>query len=343
MSIPGLSDVAAAYTDTIVVAVRREYPNQPRHTMSGPGDNPTPREAHPAFYGCFDWHSAVEMHWALVRMLRTVPAAVPSVAVREVLSEHLSADALQVEAEYLQTNAGWERPYGWGWALALTAEVEAWATASADPDAVRWAANLLPLADVVSDAFTDWLSRATYPDRGGAHANSAFALTRALPHARVRAERGQGELLAAIAGAAVRWFGSDIDYPAGWEPSGADFLSPALAEAELIAALAQPAEDFHFWLDRFLPHIGEGRPESLFQPATVSDASDGQIAHLHGLNLHRAYVFGLLADRLGPDDPREEFLRAARDRHALASLPVITGSDWMVEHWLAAYAVLLLS
>ncbi|MGI8677528.1 MAG: DUF2891 domain-containing protein [Jatrophihabitans sp.] len=343
MSLPELADVARAYADTILEAVRREYPNHPRHVLSGPDDNPTPRQAHPAFYGCFDWHSAVEMHWALVRMLRTVPVAVPASAIRSVLSEHLTGEALQVEAEYLRAHPGWERPYGWGWALTLVAEVQAWAAETADPDAVRWAADLSSLGDVVSEAFVDWLARATYPDRSGAHANSAFALTRALPHARARAARGKGELLTAIADAAVRWFASDLDYPAAWEPSGTDFLSPALAEAELVAVLAQPAEEFPLWLDRFLPHLGDERPESLFVPVMVSDAADGQIAHLHGLNLHRAHGFGLLADRFGPDDPRAQVLRGSRDRHALASLAAITGSDWMVEHWLAAFAVLLLS
>jgi hypothetical protein len=174
------------------------------------------------------------------------------------------------------------------------------------------------------------------------HQNSAFALNRALPWARSRAAEGEPALLHAIADAAVRWFAADVDYPASWEPSGADFLSPALAEAELVGALAEPAEEFPHWLARFLPHLAEERPATLFEPVTVSDPSDGQIAHLHGLNLHRAHVFGVLAARLDPDDPRAPVLRAARGRHAEASLPAIVGGSWMTEHWLAAYAVLLL-
>lgn len=339
MTLPDLGQVAAAYAETIIGAVRREYPNASRHVLTGPDDRPTPREAHPAFYGCFDWHSAVEMHWALVRMLRAVPDSIPAAEVRALLAEHLTGPALQTEADYLRAHPGWERPYGYAWTLALAAELAAWD----DPDAQGWAANMQPLADVVAAGITTWLERATYPERGGAHANSAFALTRSLAYARARADAGDGALLAAIAGAAVRWFAVDADYPAAWEPSGADFLSPALAEAELIAALAQPPEEYPAWLGIFLPNLAEARPAALFEPATVSDSSDGQIAHLHGLNLHRAYTFGLLADRLGPDDPRSDVLRAARDRHAAASLPVITGGDWMVEHWLAAYAVLLLS
>lgn len=339
MNLPELERVAATHGDAVLAAVRREYPNAPRHVMSEDADRPTPRELHPSFYGCFDWHSAVEMHWALVRMLRLVPKSIDEADVRATLHEHLTAPALQTEADYLRSHPVWERPYGWGWALALAAELAAWD----DADARIWTANVAPLADTVAELFVNWLGRCTYPERTGGHANNAFALTRALPYARSRAAAGSGELLSAIAAAAVRWFAADIDYPAAWEPSGADFLSPALAEAELIAELAQPPEEFGTWLDLFLPHLAEGRPPSLFEPAVVSDESDGQIAHPHGLNLHRASVFERLAVRLGPDDPRTGFLRAGRDRHAAASLPAITGGGWMTEHWLAAYAVLLLS
>jgi Protein of unknown function (DUF2891) len=341
MSSPTLSHLAATYARTIVEAVRQEYPNALRHVMRHGDDRPSPRSAHPAFYGCFDWHSAVEMHWALVRMLRSVPDELPGDEVRAVLNEHLTAEALGTEATYLLENPGWERPYGYGWALALAAELEAWA--AIDTDAARWADNLRPLAEVVSDAFINWLPQMTYPERSGTHANSAFALARSLPYARLRGQEGDLGLATAIANAAVRWFAADIDYPAAWEPSGSDFLSPALAEAELIAALAAPAEEFPEWLTRFLPRLADGRPESLLTPALVTDPTDGQGAHLHGLNLYRAYGFGLLAGRLDPDDPRVGVLLAARERHAAASLPAVVGEGWMVEHWLACYAVLLLS
>lgn len=334
MTLPALPDVAAAYARTILDAVRQEYPNALRHVMEHADDRPTPRGVHPSFYGCFDWHSAVEMHWALVRMLRIAPDSMPAAEVRTVLAEHLSADAIAAEAAYLADHPGFERPYGWGWSLALVAEIDAWD----DPDARVWSANLQPLADVVADGFVDWLPRVTYPERVGAHANSAFALTRSLAYA-----ASHPALLGAITDAAQRWFGRDIEYPASWEPSGADFLSAALAEAELIAAIGSPAEAFPEWLAMFLPGLAEGRPEGLLSPAVVTDPTDGQGAHLHGLNLHRAYGFGMLADRLQPDDPRVPILHAARDRHAAASLSAVIGGDWMVEHWLACYAVLLLS
>lgn len=333
MALPTLADVAAVYADTVVAAVRREYPNAPRHAMSGPEDQVTPRQAHPAFYGCFDWHSAVEMHWALVRLLRRVPFAVDERAVRAVLDEHLTPEALEVEAQYFGAHPYWERPYGWAWALRLTAELEEWAD---DADAARWTAALQPLADVLARGFVEWLPKLNYPERGGMHSNTAFALTRALPYAHVRSD-----LLDVITTTALRMFRADRDYPASWEPGGADFLSGALTEAELLAELL-PTAEFADWLTAFLPGLAHAQPASLFTPAIVSDSRDGQGAHLHGLNLHRAYAFGLLARSLPADDPRVPVLESAAERHSAAALPAVTGDDWMVEHWLAAYAVLLL-
>ncbi len=341
-----LDDVAGIYLDTITHAVRREYPNHLRHPMRDAGDRPTPREVHPAFYGCLDWHSAVEMHWALVRLLRLRPDAAGAGAARAVLDENLTAGALTTEAAYFTDHRGFERPYGWGWALTLAHELSIWD----DPDARRWAANLEPLAGTIVDLYLSWLPRATYPSRGGAHDNSAFGLVRALPYARARSgasgagtgTRDAGRRLSgAIEDAARHWFGGDRDYPAGWEPGGADFLSPALTEAELMAEVL-PGDDFAVWFGRFLPGIADGQPASLFQPAIVSDPTDGQIAHLHGLNLYRAYAMQRLVAALPAGDARVPVLRDAADRHAGASLPAVCGGDWMVEHWLACYAVLLL-
>src|SRR5215211_5969055 len=269
---------ARGFAGVIVESVRREYPNAIRHVMTGPDDRPRPRDVHPSFYGCFDWHSAVEMHWALVRLLRTVPDELDEEEARAALDEHLAAEALATEAAYFDAHPGFERPYGWGWAL-----------------------------------------------------------TRALPFAAA----GDGALLEAIRDAAVRWYGGDRDYPGRWEPSGADFLSPALVEAELMARL--DAERFPAWLGRFLPGLADEEPEALFTPAVVSDPSDDQIAHLHGLNLSRAYCWKRLADVLPPDDPRVRPARESALRQADASLDQVTGSGYMVEHWLACYAVLLLT
>jgi hypothetical protein len=335
-----LAAQAASFAEVALANIEREYPNDLRHTMRGEGDRPTPRQAHPAFYGSFDWHSCVEMHWVLLRLLRTRPDLVPAERVRAALDEHLAAGPLAAEAEYLGDDGrrGWQRPYGWGWALTLAAEAAGWD----DPDGRRWAANLAPLAAVVTERYLGWLPLATYPVRYGMHTNSAFGLSRALPWARLLAAAGDGELLAAIGAAAGRWFGADADYPGAWEPSGIDFLSPALVEAELQAQLLAPGE-FAAWLGRFLPGVAAGQPAALFTPAHVADASDGHIAHLHGLNLSRAWCWRRLAEALEPGDERSGPMLAAAAAHAAAALPAVTGSHYMVEHWLAAYAVLLLT
>jgi hypothetical protein len=335
-----LAEQAHDLAEVALVNIDREYPNDLRHAMNGPEDRPWPRDVHPAFYGSFDWHSCVEMHWLLVRLLRTVPGLVPEQRIRARLDEHLAAEPLAVEAAYLadperRLN---QRPYGWGWTLWLVHEAATWD----DPDARRWAANLTPMADALTAGFLEWLPKATYPVRDGAHSNTAFGLSRALPYARHRARTGDDALLTAITETAHRYFDDDRDYPARWEPSGADFLSAALVEAELMAEVL-PRDRFSDWLDGFLPDIAGSRPETLFAPVTVSDSSDGYIAHLHGLNLNRAWCWRRLAETLGDDDPRTAPMTEAAGRHAEAALSHAAGSHYAVEHWLACYAVLLLT
>jgi hypothetical protein len=330
---------AAEFAGVTLTNIRQEFPNDLFLTVRRPGDFPyRPKDVHPAFYGCYDWHSCVEMHWLLVRLLRTMPDAVPAADIRTALNEHLTAHALATEAATLRDRNHVARPYAWSWALTLVHEMATWD----DPDAQRWAANATPLAKVFTEAFLNWLPKATYPVRQGAHHNSAFGLSRALGYARWLAQEGDSALLEAITEAAQRWFGNDADYPAEWEPDGTDFLSPALCEAELMANLL-PAGEFGPWLDRFLPGIADGGPVALRTPAVVSDDSDGAIAHLHGLNLSRAWGWLRLADTLPADDPRVPGMLATAEEHAMPELDKVSGSHYMVEHWLACYAVLYLS
>jgi Protein of unknown function (DUF2891) len=333
-----LRDRACEFAEVILTNARREYPNDLHHRTTGPDDRPLPHELHPSFYGCFDWHSAVEMHWALVRLLRRVSDAIPEAEARALLDEHLAAEPLQVEAAYIADHKQFERPYGWGWALLLVNEVETWD----DSDAERWTVNLKPFADVISTRYVNWLANETYPARVGTHHSTAFSMARALPFADERARQGDDGLAKAIRTAAERWYAADKEAPAAWEPSGSDFLSPALVEAELMSAL-MPAEEFSPWLDRFLPGIADEQPATLFTPAVVSDDTDGYIGHLHGLNFSRAHSWLRLAEAVGPDDRRSPVMRAASERHAEVALPHVSGSDYVLEHWLAAYAVLLLS
>ncbi len=322
---PELPAAAPELAATALRTVREEFPNGLYVHYTGPGDAPIrPRDRHPAFYGSYDWHSSVEMHWVLLRLLRLAPAAVPAAEIRAVFDEHWSAGAIAAEVAHAVAHPGWERPYGWAWALTLVEEAASWAAAPDAPDDVRrWAAALQPLADHFLGAFARWLPAATYPVRSGLHPNSAFGLLMALPAARRAGSAG------VLTDAALRWFADDADAPVRWEPSGSDFLSPSLVEAVLMTTVLPEPEP---WLTRFLP-----RPR--FTPAVVSDASDGQTAHLHGLNLSRAWCLRRLA-AVRPA-ARDELLTAATE-HAAAALPQVSGSDYMVEHWLAAYALLYL-
>jgi hypothetical protein len=324
---------AGAYARVAIANVRREYPTTVQYQILGPGPLPTPREMHPAFFGSLDWHSCVLMHWVLVRLLRLFPDIAIAREMRAALDEDLTMEKITIEARYFDEHRAFERPYGWGWALTLVNELAGWD----DPAGARWRANLAPLADTLGARFLEWLPKATYPLRLGLHQNSAFGLSMALGHARTESRAGRPALEDAITDAARRWFAGDEDYPATWEPSGADFLSPALTEAELMSSLLDP-KAFPVWLERFLPSF----PPSLIEPAVIADPTDGHIAHLHGLNLSRAWCMRRILEALPKHDRRRAELESSMARHAHASLGMAVGSDYMVEHWLAAYALLLL-
>lgn len=332
--------IALDYARVALANIDREYPNHAALGVTGPGQYREPHERHPAFSGSFDWHSSVEMHWVLVRLLRLAPESVDGAAVRDALDRHLTVEHLQAELAYCVEHPGFERPYGWAWLLMLAADLESWD----DPDARRWAAAVRPLGDLFAERLVGWLPRLTYPVRFGIHPNTAFALGRSLPFADQRAAIGgtASDLRPAIETAARRLFLDDASYDAAWEPSGSDFLSPALVEAELMCRL-MPAAGFAAWLTRFLPELARSQPTTLFTPATVSDPTDGQGSHLHGLNLSRAWCFRLIGEALPVDDRRRPILRDAVERHADAALGEVAGSHYMVEHWLAAYALLYLS
>jgi hypothetical protein len=331
---------ADGYARLALENITREYPTLVSALMTGPGQFPDrPRDRTPVFYGSYDWHSCVEMHWVLVRLLKVAPGAVPEAEVRSALDAQFTPDGLRGEAEYAQLKGTGLRHYGWGWALTLIHELAGWPD---DEDARRWTTAMGPLAAALTANFLGWLPKATYPIRTGLHANTSFALSRALPYARLLSGQGQPQLATAIEEAARRWYAADAGYPGGWEPSGSDFLSPALTEAELMTQLLPP-ERFAEWLAAFLPGLAAGEPAALFTPAVVSDSSDGQIAHLHGLNLSRAWCWWRLAGLLPAGDPRVPACTAAARTHAEAALPHVIRDDYMVTHWLAAYAVLLLS
>lgn len=317
--------------------IQREYPNKLDHVINGPEDLHSPRELHPAFYGCFDWHSAVHSHWMLVRLLRDLPDLPEAHQVRTALNENLSEVNLLAETAYLSqpTRRSFERTYGWTWILKLADELHTWD----DPDGLRWSAYLRPLGEVFVERYLDFLPKQTYPIRTGTHPNTAFGLVFALDYARTI---GHSDLESLIVQRSLDYFSNDADCPASIEPSGADFLSPCLMEADLMRRVL-PQEQFVSWLGRFLPQLADSEPHNLFTPATVTDRTDPQIVHLDGLNLSRAWCMSNIASVLAPDDPVHQILAQSAAAHAHAALPNIASGDYMGEHWLASFAVLMLS
>ncbi len=320
-----LDDHLAARMARIALGhVTREYPNKLDHVLDGPADARTPRDLHPIFYGSFDWHSCVHGWWLLVRLARRFPGHAAVAETRALAAKSFTAAKVGVECAYLDraSSRGFERPYGWAWLLALHAEL-----ARSDGDL---ADRLAPLARAFAARFHAFLPLQTYPIRTGAHGNSAFALVLAADWA----ARFDPALLALLQARARDWFAGDRDARA-WEPDGDAFLSPTLVEALAMARLL-PGADFAEWFAAFLPQAAEKSPASLFAPATVSDRSDGKIAHLDGLNLSRAWCWRGIAAALAAPPPA---ILAAADAHLAAGLPHIAG-DYAGEHWLASFALL---
>jgi hypothetical protein len=328
-------DLASRFARIALGHVTREYPNKLDHVLDDPADAATPRALHPVFYGSFDWHSCVHGYWLLAHLLRTCPVLPEADAIRSLFAEHLTPDKVAAECAYLDRPSarGFERPYGWAWLLKLAAELALWE----DGEARAWSSALAPLASAFAARFQAFLPRATYPIRAGTHANTAFAVTLALDYAAACDDPALDRLLRETA---LRWYAGDRDCPA-WEPSGDDFLSPALMEAECMRRVL-PAGDFIPWFGRFLPRVARGEPATLFQPAEVSDRSDGKIAHLDGLNFSRAWCWRSLLAALPAQDPRRPIMAEAAERHLAASLPHVAG-DYMGEHWLATFAALALA
>ncbi|MFN0160892.1 MAG: DUF2891 domain-containing protein [Burkholderiales bacterium] len=311
-----------------------EYPNKLEHVLYGAGDLLSPRALHPAFYGCYDWHSAVHTHWMLARVLRVVPELPAAERIEALFDAHLNEANLAVEVAYAGApgRAGFERPYGWAWAMALTAELGALARAGRP---ARWHAAMQPLARFFARRLMEHLARQDYPIRAGTHANTAFALALAWDYAQAE---GETELAAALGAAALRFYDTDRDGPANFEPSGNDFLSPCLIEAELMTRF-HDAIGYARWSQRFLPGFLGGIAARLLVPATVSDRADAQGVHLDGLNLSRAWCLAAMADHLPEGEPRRVALRVAAREHLAAGLAHVKSGDYLGEHWLGSFAV----
>ncbi len=330
-------ELAAAFADIALANVVREFPNKPDHVMGAAQDARRPRDLHPAFYGSFDWHSCVHMHWLLARVRRLFPELPQREAIEAVFDRHLAGPNIAAECEYLARpeSRSFERTYGWAWFLELATEL----SRGADAASRRWSATVQPLAAAFIRRYIDYLPRQQYPLRVGAHSNSAFGLLFALDHARAA---GEAALEASCVERADLWFGKDREAPAAWEPSGADFLSPALLEAELMRRIF-PQRQFAAWLDAFLPSLRTREPTTLFVPAEVTDRTDPFIVHLDGLNFSRAWCLRGIASALPASDPRMELLRVASAVHLHAGMGGLAAGDYMGEHWLATFATLALT
>jgi hypothetical protein len=314
-----------------LACVHREYPNKIAHVLADESDVKSPRALTPAFYGCFDWHSAVHGHWTLVRLLRTHPRASFVADARAALDRTLTADNIAGELAYLSRDdrAGFERPYGLAWLLQLAAELRAWN----DADARRWSETLVPLERLAAQRLRTWLPKLTHAVRVGEHAQSAFAMALALDWARVAGDR---ELAALIERRAIDYHGRDRGCDLAFEPSGQDFLSPCLGAADLVRRVL-PADRFADWLDVALPDVPRDRGDWL-EPLVPSDRSDGKLVHLDGLNLSRAWMLAGIAAGLPSDDPRRASLRGSARRHASAGLAALAEQGYEGAHWLGTFA-----
>ncbi|MGA2189444.1 MAG: DUF2891 domain-containing protein [Steroidobacteraceae bacterium] len=339
IALAGPLDAAAAarFADLALKCLHQEYPNHISHTLDGEADARPPHELTPAFYGCLDWHSDVHGHWLLVRLLRLYPDAPFAAAARAAVADSLTAPHIAGELEYLKRRdrASFERPYGLAWLLRLAAELREWN----DPQARAWSLTLQPLESAAAARLEDWLPKLHYPIRIGEHDQTAFSFGLMWDWAGVA---GDAQMRRLLADAAQRFYRKDRNCPLSYEPSGEDFLSPCLAEADFMRR-ALDAEAFGRWLSAFLPVIPARPGTAWLPPAVVTDRADPKLAHLDGLNLSRAWMLEGIAHGLARGDRRIPVLLDAAARHRDAALPAVTGEHYEGGHWLGTFAVYLTS
>ena len=314
---------AERFANLALACVHKEYPNKIAHVMLSDADAQAPRMLTPAFYGCYDWHSSVHGHWLLARLARLSSDAPFAAKAREALAQSITPENIKTEVEYLNGSgrASFERPYGLAWLLQLAAELRE----TNDP----LYATIKPLEDASVERLRTWLPKLSYPIRSGEHSQTAFALGLLLDSTSDEAFRKQ------LRDRALAFYGNDRDCPLAYEPSGEDFLSPCLAEADVMRrVLAPPA--FAKWLTRFMPKM-------TLTPAVVTDPTDPKLAHLDGLNLSRAWMLDGIASGLPEKDPRVRIFREASEAHAKAGLASVTGEHYEGGHWLGSFATYLVT
>lgn len=320
------------FTQLAMDCIEQEYPNKLNQLLGDAEDLKSPRVLHPAFFGCYDWHSSVHGHWMLVKVLSEYPDFPEREAILAQLMRSISPDNIAEELNYFQQESkSWERMYGWAWLLQLQNELSSWR----EPGAQAMAESLQPLSDYLRQRYMAFLPIQTYAVRTGVHPNTAFGMSFAYDYAVAIEDEA---FVAALESAAIRYFGEDRDCPIHWEPSGEDFLSPCLEEAALMSRVLS-RDDFQGWLATFLPNLGRSGG---LQPANVSDRTDPKIVHLDGLNLSRAWNLRVIANAVS-DPEQAAALRSLAHAHLDASLPFVTGDHYVGSHWLGSFAIYALT
>jgi hypothetical protein len=335
------ADAAQRFARLALACVHKEYPNKLAHSLKSDEDVAPPRKLTPAFYGCYDWHSSVHGHWLLARLARGFPAASFAPEARAALQQSLTAANLAQEAAYLKADgrASFERPYGLAWFLQLSVELRDWEKAEPDLAMRGLAANLRPLEQAAAERLKTWLPKLSRPVRSGEHSQTAFALGLAIDYAR---NMGDADFLNLLLAKARDFYVADKNRPLAYEPSGEDFLSPCLAEADVMRRVLSPG-DFAGWLRQFLPQVPSDGSAAWLQPEKSTDPSDPKLAHIDGLNLSRAWMLEGIASGLPRTDPRLAALEKCATAHRLAGLAAVTGEHYEGGHWLGSFAVYLVT
>ena len=323
------------FADLALACVHQEYPNKIAHVMTGDQDIAPPRELTPVFYGCFDWHSSVHGHWLLVRLLRLYPDADFALSAEAALAKSFVAEKVATEVRYVthEQRGSFERPYGVAWVLQLTAELREWD----DPRAKQWLSALQPLESALVEKTQAWLEKLAYPIRIGEHAQTAFAFGLFIDWARVS---GRDDFFRLVAQRSRDFYLEDRNCPLAYEPGGQDFLSPCLAEADLMRRI-MAATEYSAWLSGFMPGIPVDGGSEWLALAVVTDPTDGKLAHLDGLNISRAWMLEGMASGLAPEDSRKPALLEAAAAHRNSGLASVTGEHYEGGHWLGSFATYL--
>jgi hypothetical protein len=328
---------AAQLAGLALKGLDQEYPNKPANVLAGPQDIRSPREFSPAFFGCFDWHSSVHGHWMLVRLLKVQPNFSRAQEIRDRLEQHLTLENILAETKHFQQpeHKSFERLYGWAWYLRLVTELHTWD----DAQGQRWRANLKPLEDHLVAATLEFLPKQAYPIRTGVHPNTAFGMAQIRDYA---IAVGHLALVELIDRRARDYFFEDRNYPIEYEPSGEDFFSGALNEADLMRRVL-PSAEFEQWFENFLPQLERPSAERFLTPVSVTDITDGKLVHLAGLNFNRAWTLqGILASLPESSSARTR-LELSAEEHIKAGMEYVFTGDYAGEHWLGTFAIYVLT